>query len=396
MTSQPNAKGAQGCASGEPGAAQDIARMWSAGWQRYVFPSVWLVYLGQAIAGVHRHSSGASAVAGYVVVAAFGVCYLLALPVGWQHRNRTFWYLYGLALGLTVAECFFARADAFVFLVYVTVLTVATRRRWSGIAVLGYATVATVVPVAVPAWHSSLDWDSGLTVLLVGFAMFGFFHVIQSNRELAAARAEVARLAAENERSRIARDLHDLLGHSLTTITIKAGLARKLGERGEAERAYTEITEVEALSRRTLGDVRAAVSGHREVTLAGELATAREVLRAAAITAEVPGSVDVVAPQLSELFGWVVREGVTNIVRHSHSQACRISFGRDWIELGDSGNGSGSTAGKGSGLAGLRDRLAAQGGTLHATTSLSGFTLRAEVPLHTGSTPAAKQLPAHA
>ena len=79
-------------------------------------------------------------------------------------------------------------------------------------------------------WGRGPDWQGGLSVLLVAFAMYGFFHVIQANRELAAARAEVARLAAENERSRIARDLHDLLGHSLTTITVKAGLARRMAD----------------------------------------------------------------------------------------------------------------------------------------------------------------------
>lgn len=346
---------------------------------------MWLVYLGQTVAGVHKHSSGASAIAGYAIVGAFGLCYLVALPLGWQHRYRSFWNLYAAMLALTVAECFFAHADAFVFLVYVAVLTVAARRRWSVYAVLGFGLVTTIVPPLITSWHHKLDLADGLTVLLVGFAMFGFFHVIESNRELAAARAEVARLAAENERSRIARDLHDLLGHSLTTITIKAGLARKLGERGETERAYTEITEVETLTRRTLGDVRAAVAGHRDVTLAGEIASSREVMRAAAITAEVPQSVAIVAPQLSELFGWVVREGVTNIVRHSHAQSCRINFGHNWIELVDSGTGSNEATGKGSGLAGLRDRVAASGGTLAATSSMTGFTLRVEVPIDTAA-----------
>jgi hypothetical protein len=137
-------------------------------------------------------------------------------------------------------------------------------------------------------------------------------------------------LAAENERTRIARDLHDLLGHSLTTITVKAGLARRLSERGESVRAAAKIGEVERLSRRTLADVRAAAAGHRDITLAGELATAREVLRAAGILAELPGSVDIVDASLSELFGWVVREGVTNVVRHSRATHCTISFGPDW------------------------------------------------------------------
>ena len=119
--------------------------------------------------------------------------------------------------------------------------------------------------------------------------------VIEGNRELAEARAELARLAAENERIRIARDLHDLLGHSLTTITVKAGLARQLGEDG-SERSQQEIAEVEELARQSLSDVRAAVANYRDVTLAGELATGREVLRAAGITADLPRAVDAVDP----------------------------------------------------------------------------------------------------
>jgi len=208
--------------------------------------------------------------------------------------------------------------------------------------------------------------------------MFGFFKVVESNIALAAARSEVARLAAENERSRIARDLHDLLGHSLTTITVKAGLARKLAEHGDAERAFTEIREVEELSRRTLGDVRAAVSAHREVTLTGELATAREVLRAAGMVSELPPSVAETEPHLSELFGWVVREAVTNVVRHSRANHVRISLGRDYVEIFDDGRGG--VSGTGNGLRGLRERVEAAGGTLTVTSGMSGFRLRAEVP----------------
>ena len=363
-----------------PGQIHDeISRMWSSGWQRYIFPSVWLVYLAQTVSGVHEHSSGFAAVVGYLIVAAFSVCYLLALPMSWQQHDRSFWIVYAICVVLTIAECFLAQEDAFVFLVYLAVLTVAAGRWWSPPAIVVLTLVATFGATLIPAWDvSEPDWTSGLAVLLVAFAMTGFFHIIQANRELAAARAEVARLAAENERSRIARDLHDLLGHSLTTITVKAGLARRLAERGDAARSLTEITEVEQLSRRTLGDVRAAVAGHRDVTLAGELATAREVLRASAITAELPGSVDIVDADLSELFGWVVREGVTNVVRHSHARQCRVSLGPRWIEISDTGRGG--VPGAGNGLIGLRERVSSRGGTLTATGGYAGFTLRAEVP----------------
>ena len=157
--------------------------------------------------------------------------------------------------------------------------------------------------------------------------MFGFFGVIRGNRALSQARSEVARLAAENERNRIARDLHDLLGHSLTTITVKAGLARRLS-RSDPERAAIEIAEVEVLSRQALADVRAAVTSYREVTLAGELATGRELLRAAGIEADLPRRRPTSSPPpYQELFGWVVREGLTNVVRHARATACTVALG---------------------------------------------------------------------
>jgi two-component system, NarL family, sensor histidine kinase DesK len=357
---------------------QEVTRSWGSGWRRYFFPGFWLVYLGQTVEGVSKYSSGAGAVVGYVLVALFAACYLAALPMGWVNGGRLFWSLYGVAIALTVAECFFARDDALVFCVYLAVLTVASRRKGAFVIVLGLVAAVAVTPRFIPSWGGKIDWNGALTVFLVSFAMFGFFMIVRSNIELSAARAEVARLAAENERGRIARDLHDLLGHSLTTITVKAALARRLAERGDATRSLTEITEVEQLSRRTLADVRAAVAGHNDVTLAGEIATAREVLRAAAIEAELPGSVDIVDPALSELFGWVVREAVTNVVRHSRAQHCVVNLGPRWIEIADDGRGG--IGGAGNGLTGLRDRVGAAAGTLLCTGTIRGWRVRAEVP----------------
>jgi two-component system, NarL family, sensor histidine kinase DesK len=359
----------------------EIARMWGGGWRRFFFPAFWLVYLGQTADGVGKHAHGGAAVAGYVIIGAFAVTYLAALPMGWAGRHRVFWVLYALSLGLTAAELPFAHADALVFLVYVAVLTVASRLRVALLIVVGLTLISGLLPFFVKSWGGVVDWSAALSVLLVSLAMYGFFRIVQSNIALGAARAEVARLAAENERSRIARDLHDLLGHSLTTITVKAGLARRLAERGESERAYTEIREVEQLSRRTLGDVRAAVSAHRDVTLAGELATAREVLRASGIVAELPASVVETEPLLSELFGWIVREGVTNVVRHSRAEHVRVTLGRNWIEFVDDGKGAVGTN-AGNGLCGLRERTEALGGTLTAVGTVSrGFRLRVEVPI---------------
>jgi two-component system sensor histidine kinase DesK len=335
------------------------------------------VYLGQTVDGVSRHSHGAAAVVGYVIVGAFAVTYLVALQIAWGTASR-FWPLFGLAVALTVAETFFAADDALVFCVYVSVLTIAARRNVAIPLVIGLVIGTALAPRFVPGWGGQIDWNGGLTVFLVSFAMYGFFMIIRANVELTAARTEVARLAAENERSRIARDLHDLLGHSLTTITVKAGLARRLSGIDQ-ERAAEEIAAVEQLSRRTLVEVRAAVSGYRDVTLAGELATAREVLRAAGIEVSMPGAVDGVDVDAVEPFGWVVREAITNVVRHSRAAHCTITLGSRWIEISDDGRGTAVASPPGNGLAGLRERLAGVDGTITATGTPRGFTVRAEL-----------------
>lgn len=355
---------------------EDYARLWSGGgWRRYFFPGFWLIYLGQTISGVNKHSHGLAAVTGYVIVGVFAIIYLIALQISWGGRGR-FWLLFTLAVALTGAECFFAHSDALVFCVYLSVLIIGSRRE-AAFPVVGGLVVATgLLPRFVPGWGGQIDWNGALTVFLVAFAMYGFFMIMRSNFELSAARTEVARLAAENERSRIARDLHDLLGHSLTTITVKAGLARRLSELDPA-RAAEEIAAVEQLSRRTLVEVRAAVSGYRDVTLAGELATAQEVLRAAGITAHFPGAVDNVDVDAVEPFGWVVREAITNVVRHSRATNCTIALGPRWIEISDDGRGGDVAGPAGNGLAGLRERLAAGGGTVTTTASANGFTVRA-------------------
>jgi two-component system, NarL family, sensor histidine kinase DesK len=341
-------------------------RKWTRGWRRAVFPGVFLVYLAEVVGGVASYSKGLRALAGYVVVLAFAVCYLFAVNESWTAKRR-FWTLYGALLVLCAVEVPLARADAFVMLVFLVVVTVTRLGGRSAPIVIAFALTSVLVPWAIPSWHDSLstgvDNGTAIAIPLIALGMFGFSNVIRGNRALAEARSELARLAAENERSRIARDLHDLLGHSLTTITVKAGLARRLGA-SDPVRALQEIGEVEALARRSLADVRAAVANYREVTLAGELATGRELLRAAGVAADLPGAVDVVDPAHHELFGWVLREGLTNVVRHAHAAACVVRFQRSSVEIVD--DGVGGAAGPGNGLEGLRERVTSAGGVVDA------------------------------
>jgi len=367
-----------------PAAAQIVLQKarWAGGWRRTLFPAVFLIYLAQVGHGIGLYAHGAAAVLAWVILAGFVVSYIEALPATMAGAKGRFWWWYGAMVVLMVAELPFAHQDAFVMATFIVVLSLSAlgRRAVPVIAVI----IATVlfVPGLVPSWHASVDVNDAVTIGLVGLAMYGFFEIIRSNRALTEARAEVARLAAEGERTRIARDLHDLLGHSLTTITVKAGLARRLGE-VDPERALREIGEVEELSRRALGDVRSAVSGYRAASLTGELASGRELLRAVGIHAEVPGSAEVVRDDLQQLFGWVVREGLTNVVRHSQARRCTITLTRDSVEIVDDGIAAPGTP-EGSGLRGVRERVAAAGGTVTAgpvgPVGRGGFRLRVEVP----------------
>lgn len=164
-------------------------------------------------------------------------------------------------------------------------------------------------------------------MLVSSFAAWGLTQIISRNVALARARQEIARLAVADERVRMARDLHDILGHSLTVITVKAELAGRLAEAEGATRTLAEVRDVERLAREALADVRATVGGVRQVTLSTELVNARSALEASGIIPDLPQAVDEVPAERRELFGWVVREGVTNVVRHSGARVCAVRMG---------------------------------------------------------------------
>jgi two-component system sensor histidine kinase DesK len=166
-----------------------------------------------------------------------------------------------------------------------------------------------------------VDYGS-LLELSLGPPLAAFFAYSSARRselvyKLQETRAELARMAVAEERLRIARDLHDLLGHSLSLITIKAELAGRVIE-ADPRRAASEITDVEDVACRSLGEVRAAVTSYRQPSLAGELAAARQMLTAAGMDCQVhaPASLEL-SQDTDALLAWTVREGATNAVRHS-------------------------------------------------------------------------------
>ena len=354
----------------------------------------WLIYLAIPLGSAWTHHQLAASIAGTALLALFAWCYLFLVPLGWWGaRGARYSYLIvGALLVVTASATAVIGLNGLWMLIFVAAATIILLPgRVALVAVASFAVVSAVLPQFINPWHQhGLQWSMGASVALASLAVFGFSRLIRANAELAAMREEVATLAAERERMRIARDLHDLLGHSLTTVTVKAALAARLFDQDPA-RARAEIAEVEVLARESLADVRAAVAGYREVRLATELATAREVLAAAGIEAQVPGAVEGMSPEVGGLFGWVVREGVTNVVRHSRATKVRITLDATGIEIVDDGAGcpkpptqeTASVATLGHGLVGLAERADALGGRLVAGPvdgSTSGFRLRVEVP----------------
>jgi two-component system sensor histidine kinase DesK len=231
------------------------------------------------------------------------------------------------------------------------------------------------LPRALPGWHPEDDFVPQL--VLGCFAAYGIGQVIERNAQLARAREQLVELAVSRERERVARDVHDILGHSLTVITVKAELAGRLLEPVPGtERARAEVADAERLAREALADVRATVSGMREVSLTGELAAARRALEAAGIRADLPSAVDVVPARHRGLFAWALREGVTNVVRHSGASWCGVRVSGDCVEVRDDGRGPDGDTG-GTGLAGLRTRAAAAGARVETGRAPEGgFLLR--------------------
>ncbi|MET9726497.1 sensor histidine kinase [Streptomyces zaomyceticus] len=212
-------------------------------------------------------------------------------------------------------------------------------------------------------------------------------------RQLRATREELATAAVEKERLRFSRDLHDLLGHTLSVIVVKSEAVRRLAPR-DLDAALAQVADIESVGRQALTEVREAVTGYREGSLATELDRARDALSSAGIEPVVRRSGPLLEPRTEALLGWVVRESATNAVRHSGASRCVIALDgtADRVRLtvtddgrgtfADDGRGQSAEATPGSGLRGLRERLAAAGGTLDSGPApRGGFRVTAELPV---------------
>lgn len=242
-----------------------------------------------------------------------------------------------------------------------------------------------VIGSLVSAWLIS-DVLEGALLLEFAFvaAAIAVRRMTISVEQLRAAHEELAQLAVAEERLRFARDLHDLLGHSLSMIVLKSELAGRLLP-GAPAQAAAEVSDVERAAREALRQVRAAVADYRQPELYSELAAARELLSAAGIALTIDDRIGLLAPALNGLLAWTVREGVTNVIRHSRARACVISMTHEGdhvrVDIADDGRGGDDAAPPGSGLIGLAERAAAQGGRLQTSVPPhGGFRLMLEAP----------------
>ena len=266
------------------------------------------------------------------------------------------------------------------------------RGPWLGKIGLGLTAVAAAVSVFRAGWDAvNVAYGTFLSTMVTA----AILSLSEAVRELRAAREELARRAVEEERLRFSRDLHDLLGHTMSVIVVKSEAARRLAPRN-MDAALEQVTDIESVGRQALTEIREAVTGYREGSLATELDRARSALSAAAVEPVVVRSGAPLVPQTEALLGWVVREAVTNVVRHAGATRCEITVDstpeRVRLTITDNGTGEPPSPSSpsspslqgigGTGLKGLTERLAAAGGSLRAGPSpRGGFTVAAELPM---------------
>ncbi|HEX4955209.1 MAG TPA: sensor histidine kinase [Thermoanaerobaculia bacterium] len=346
-------------------------------------PYAWLIYLTMLF--VHPVLAPPSALQWTLTIVAVLAFLGLYFRAFWVEGRRLLPLIGGMvALGLLLAP---TNPGATVFFIYA-----ASFVSRAGPPAYAYRLLGLVVLVQLlHVWWFAIPrqgWVPGVVFsALIGALNIHFVTEQRRNSRLRLAQEEVERLAKVAERERIARDLHDLLGHTLSLITLKAELAARLAER-DPQRARREMEEVEQVSRQALAEVREAVQGYRESGLAAELIGARVAFETAGIELELVTGPYSVAPRVEAVAALALREAMTNVVRHSRARSCRIELAQadGRLRLAVADDGAGSRAREGAGLAGMRERVEAVGGRLERSVG-SGTRLVVLLPVHVEALP---------
>lgn len=341
-------------------------------WERYgwLMAAIWLVFLGFPIhAALTADRPVALRVVALLALIAFVAVYLHALiRIPERHpTSERLGLLHLVAMvALTGVVCAVAGEEGLGTLPYVVALAMFTLRLWASLAVA-------LVCVALPPGLTMLGVAEpgseflGLICVLVAVTTL----IVRLLEDRSADHREVGReLEIVAERERVARDVHDVLGHSLTVVAAKAELADRLVDI-DPDRAHAELRQIQSLTREAIAEIRATVSGLRVARLGDELAAAEAALSTAGIDTDLPGSTDVVDPRHRMVLAWVLREAVTNVVRHSRAERCTVALAPRGLVVSDDGCGVDGAA-EGNGLRGIRERVAAAGGTLDVRTGPDG------------------------
>lgn len=371
----------------EPATAQRLPRMRarSAWW----VANVWLLFLLFPLASViTADTSQPRKIGGYVLLAVFAAVYassnrlLVCRELGLPLPGRR---LFGIDLDVSmpwlvalVSVAVAACAVAGWPMVGVTPFIVAFGMfhfSWPGAIAVFLATLTTAFVAPLIAGHLDDLWFFSVLVLCVGVA--GVLFRLSEEHALDV-RAMETQLAVSGERERVARDVHDVLGHSLTAVILKTQVVSRMIDRNGAldDKALAvvreQVGEIDTISRRALAEIRATVGGLRSADLGDELAAARAVLADAGVALTVDGNASSVPDAKRSVLGWVVRESVTNIVRHARATSCEISLGTGvMLTVTDDGVGLGDAT-EGNGLTGLRERLHEAGLSLRVEAGPAG------------------------
>lgn len=336
----------------------------------WIFAAFWLIFMYNPIAAtVDSSATWAWKAVSYTGVAIFSVFYVCLFRFEARIMARVgLRGMVGLILLLSIPSLMTLPAISYVALAFIPYFGACS------FTLLPYrfgffTTVLGTLLIGATVWSTGKPWLWFFLLWLLFAAVPAGLGRYMGEKSQAQSWAIHRALMAE-DRDRMARDMHDVLGHTLTVLAVKAELAEKLLDKDLAK-ARTELQDVQSMTRQALAEVRSTVAGLRVARLQDELAEAESACTSAGITFDAPDDVHTVDPAHRIVFAWALRESVTNVVRHAKATTVTIRWGADWLTVSDDGVGLRGSK-EGHGLAGVRERVEQVGGTFTASSPSSG------------------------
>lgn len=349
-----------------------------------LFMSLWIVFVLPSVIQVLQSGHDAPQIGATLAIGGWAVVWVWFWMRALGHGSQA--HLVGLIAVTIVAAALAVVApppyDVGGVLVF-AVIVAGVAYPWStALWIVGGLTILQVILGALRQEPPTVLASGLLNSILVGGIGVGVRLLWQSYNELLAARDEIARLAINEERLRFARDMHDTLGQSLAMIVLKSELVARNLPANTDESLKQEVYDVVGVARKSLNDVREAVTGYRRPTLPGEISSARAALRSAGIAFVVTDQLGTVPPEKDAVLAWCLREAVTNVVKHSGAARCDLRLSREngqvVMSVTDDGRGASKVTG-GSGIPGMRERVELAGGTVDVRGE-GGMHLLVKVP----------------